>query len=410
MPTNYFKRVLSIFIISVLCILPVSVSAAPEDALSELTADSAILVDTLRGQILFGKASTKKIHVSTACKIMTAILTIENSNLDSLVTVSKDASNVSGSLLSLEIGEKYDITDLLNAVILTSANDATLALAEFVSGNVDTFVDLMNKKAAQLKMSDTLFKNPTGLYHKDQYTTAYDLSLLINYAIENETFDAFFSSKASPWNYNNNSKILVNSNKLFWSYDGIDGGKTGYNEENKLSVVTTATRNDIRLISIVLDSNSEKALEDSTLLLDYGFKNFRKGILVKKDQVLKNTSINQKNVDLVSNEDIYYVHPVGENYIKNVAFDMEKNISTITKDKILGIATYTLSDNTKIDVSLYSNIEIFPEEGLIHSLYKKLASHKEIFALVIILVIIEIILVAHNLYKFLRKKQTSKSN
>ncbi|MCX7843044.1 MAG: D-alanyl-D-alanine carboxypeptidase [Clostridia bacterium] len=378
--------------------------ADSSDNLPGIAAGSAILVESGRGQVLFRKFSSSKVHASIANKIMTAIITIEKAKLDSKVTISKESASSSGSILNLEVGEKYDVSDLLYAVVLTSANDAPVALAEFVAGDIAKFVDMMNQKARELNLANTFFKNPTGLYDESQYTTAEDLAVLIRYAISNSTFQTYFSSKGIPWYDGSSSKILVNSNPLFWSYDGVDGGKTGYNDENRQSAVTTATRNGMRIISVVIDSPAKSVLKDSELLLDYGFNNFKKSMLVNKGQSIKSIAVSDQNIDLVSNEDAYYIHPLGDSFIASLDIKTAPDIKLpVTKDKVLGVATYTLKDNTIISVNLVSDKELLPPEDNFTHLVNKLKANNDLYILVIILLIIEILLILYKISRFIKK-------
>ena len=247
----------------------------------EIKAPSAILMEVQRGQILYQKNPKLKLHVSCANKIMTGLIALEKmqNQLNTNITVSKKAVSVEGAVLNLEVGGKYPVEDLIYSVLLGSANDSANVLAEYIGGDEKGFVELMNKKAQELEMKDTYFTNPTGLYDEKQYTTAYDLAVLIRYALtKSSTFNEMFSAKARPWV--DGTQILINSNELFWSYDGVDGGKTGYNEIDRQTAITTATRNGQRLICIVLDSPEESMYDDSVKLLDYGFLNFRTCILV----------------------------------------------------------------------------------------------------------------------------------
>lgn len=388
-----------------LCLYPAASLAASSSGPPALKAGSAVLMEAERGQVLYAKDGDNKLHVSTACKIMTALITIEKSKPDSKVTISKEAASATGAFLNLEVGEKYDIGELLHAMILTSANDAAYALAEFVAGDQKKFVELMNVKASELKMFNTVFSNTTGLYDEKQYTTANDFALLIRYAISNATFQRYFSSTGLPWNYDNNAKILVNSNKLFWSYEGIDGGKTGFNVENKQTAVTTATRNSLKLISIILDSPADNMYKDSESLLDYGFGGFRKGTLVQKSQIFKTISVNDKPINLISREDTYYTYPVGENYIVNIELKVKPDIAIpVKQDQVLGIASYSLKDGTKIDISLYPDDEILPEESTFNRVYEALTEHKEIFFVIVVLIVIEIILILKNIIGFIKRK------
>ncbi|MFZ5987491.1 MAG: D-alanyl-D-alanine carboxypeptidase family protein [Bacillota bacterium] len=373
----------------------------------EIKAPSAILVESQRGQVLYEKDPKARLHISSANKIMTALLAIEKmeKQLDAKVTVSKKAVSVEGSILNLEVGGKYTVEDLVYTVVLTSANDTANALAEFIGGDEKSFVELMNAKAKKLNMLDTKFTNPTGLYDEAQYTTAYDVALLIRHAIKIPAFDRIFSSNAKPWTDQNGTQVLVNSNELFFGgYDGVDGGKTGYNERSKHTAITTATRNNQRLICVVLDSPLENLYGDSVKLLDYGFNNYKTGILVSKDQPLKRVQIGDEYVDLISISDYYYTFPIGENYIKNIEFNISDNLKPpITKKEVLGTSKYTLKDGTVIEISLYPNTNIYSSVSMLSSLLQKMMNYREITILLLILASVELILILYNIAKLIKK-------
>jgi len=370
----------------------------------DISAPSAILIESQRGQILYHKQPTQRLHISAANKIMTALVAIEKvQDLNSKVTISKESTEAEGSALSLEIGEKYTVEDLLIAIMLTSANDAARALSEFVGGDSEKFVALMNNKAHELNLKDTNFSNPTGLYDEKQFTTAYDIAALVKYAINNSAFNRIFSYQAKPWiNAKGESQILTSQNRLFWMYEGVNGGKIGYNNKEQQTAITTATRNGQKFICIVLDAPEKTVYEDSMKLLDYGFQNFRSGILVPKDYPQKSIQIDDREVNLVSKNDVYYTHPVGENYIKSLEFNITKDLSLpITKSRILGTAKYVLNDNTIIEVNLYPDIEIPLPESFYSSAVKKFTENRDIFLLVIFLLAIEVILILYNLIKLI---------
>jgi len=371
----------------------------------DIKASSAILLESARGQVLYEKQPQRKSHVSFVCKIMTAIVAIEKCKIDAKVTISKESASSEGSVLNLEGGEKYTVEELLYAVLLTSANDAANALAEFAGGDIDKFVDMMNSKARELKMNDTRFKNPSGLYDESQYTTAYDTSLLIRYALNNPIFSRIFSTKARPMTIGSSTKVLVNQNKLFWSYDGVDGGKTGYNDKTHQAAVTTATRNGQKLICIVFDSPEDIIFKDSTQLLNYGFDNFKTGLLVPKGQSLKVIQVEGKDINLISINDVYYTYPIGDNYIKSIEFRIKDNINLpVLKDHILGSVRYLLKDGTVIDIDLYPDREILPPESILSKGIRKLTENKDILFLIVILILVEFLLVLHNIIRLIKNK------
>ena len=325
---------------------------AAQDGASEISAASAILADAERGQVLFEKDPRKKLHIAALCKLMTVLIATESGDLSSNITISKDSVEANGSALSLEVGEKYTLEELLYGIMLTSANDAAKAVAENISGDTGKFVSKMNEMAAKLSMKDTHFVNPTGLYDENQFTTAYDIMQFVKYAIKNQEFSRIFATQVKPWNHQDGkSAILTSQNKLFWSYDGVDGGKTGYNNKDQQTAITTATHGNMRLICIILDSPEKDLFSSAAAVFDYGFNKYRKSVLVKKNDIIKAVQFNDNEVNLVSNEDIYYIHPTGESFVSE--FTVKEDLQPpLAKSKIAGAARYVLSDKTIIDVNL----------------------------------------------------------
>jgi len=385
---------------------PAVVSADPpvKFDLSDIKADSFILAEADRGQKLLSRNPDKKLHISAACKLMTVLIAVENGNLQANITISKDSVEVGGSALNLEAGEKYTLEDLLYGIMLTSANDAAIAVAEHIAGDMDSFVNLMNQTAAKLKMKDTRFTNATGLYDEEQYTTANDICRMISYAIRNPEFKKIFSTNARPWTHNGkNTTILTSPNKLFWSYEGIEGGKTGYNNKELQSLIATATRDNLSLICIVLDSPEKHLFTDATSLFDTGFDEFKKSVLVKAYEKFPVVDANGKEINLVTRENIYYVHPCGESYIEDLK--VTADVNNISKsNQIAGTATYLLSDGTAIDVPLYPENEVAPD-NLLTSSINLFKENRNILWLLIVLVSIEIILIIIKATNyFIRKK------
>ncbi|MGI6777624.1 MAG: D-alanyl-D-alanine carboxypeptidase family protein [Acetivibrionales bacterium] len=371
-------------------------------------AASAILMESELGQVLYKKSPNERLHISAANKIMTCLVAIEKSggNLDAKVTISKESVEAEGSALNLEVGEKYSLSELLYAVMLTSANDAAKAVAEFSGGDVSSFVAMMNNKASEINLKDTHFTNPTGLFDENQYTTAYDVALLIKYSISKfPEFNRIFSTQVKPWTRaNGEMHVLTSQNELFWSYDGVDGGKTGYNNKEQQTAITTATRGNQKLICVVLDSPEQSVFPDSTKILDFGFNNFRKGILVRKNDPLETVTLKENQIHLISLIDVYYTHPIGESYVKTLEMDIEEDLTLpIDSNRILGTAKYVLNDNTIIEVNLYSDREISIPESFYDSMKKRFIQNKDILILVGILLAIEVLIILYHIIRLISK-------
>lgn len=381
------------------------IGAASYVPVPEISAPSAILIEAESGQVLFSKNSLDKLHISAACKLMTMLTAVENADLSSYVTVSTDSARVEGFALNLEAGKKYQLEELLYAIMLISANDAAKAVAEHVSaGDISKFVDKMNTTAANLNMTNTHFINPTGLLEENQYTNAYDISLLLKYAISNPTFNRIFTTRVRPWyGLGDDAEILTSSNELFWSYNDIEGGKTGFNDRDKQTIISTAIRSNMRLICIILDSPEADMYTDAIKLFDYGFQNFRKSILVQKGEVLKTAELNGKQINLISQNDISYIHPIGENYISEFNAIASELKQPLKKAIPAGSAQFTLKDGTIINVTLYPETEVIPPDDFITATRKKIIENKDIFYVVFILLIIEALLLLFNIGKLLKK-------
>jgi D-alanyl-D-alanine carboxypeptidase/D-alanyl-D-alanine carboxypeptidase (penicillin-binding protein 5/6) len=342
---------------------------------------------------------------------MTALITIEKSQLNSKVTISKNAVSINGSSLNLTVGNLYSVEDLLYGIMLSQGNDAAIALAEYVgNGNISNFVSFMNNKAKELCLTDTFFVNPTGLYDEKQFTSTRDIAKLVKSAITNSTFNSLFGAKGIAWINGKDSSILTNKNKLFWSYSGVDGGKIGTTPQQGTTSVTTATRDNRRLIAVVFDENEDNALDQTAKLFDYGFSHFFSGILVPKDTPIRSISIEDVNVNLISKIDVFYTYPKGNSFIKNISFNINEKLNLpISPDTIAGVLTYKLNDDTVIDVNLYSDkVVVAPEDysSKIKSIFKE---NQDLVTIVIILIAIEFIILIYKLIililKIMRKSK-----
>lgn len=408
------KRLLSVALIIIVLFLNLSVCYAGQNdsiltytsenvAVPEISAPSAMLIEATTGQMIYAKNPDRQLHISAACKLMTILVAVENANLSSYITVSSDSVSAEGSALNLEVGSKYALIDLLYAIMLTSANDAAIAVSEYVgNGNIDEFVKMMNQTASKIGMTNTHFSNPTGLYDEAQYTTARDISLLMKYAVSIPTFNTIYSSKAHPWFTEKESKILTSANKLFWSYDGIDGGKTGYNNKDQQTIICSATKMNMKMICIILDAPEATMYDDATALFDYGFGNYRLSTLISKGDVVKTEEYEGHEINLISQSDILYIHPLGESYIDK--FNVTSQLKEPIKKTIpVGSAEYVLKDGTSISISLYPESEITVPDDTITIIKKKINENKDIFYLVVLLAAIEVILVLFKIGKLTKK-------
>lgn len=403
------KKLICVFVFISILITPVIGTALPSEPIVE--APSALLFELRRGQVLYSKNPDEPLHIAAASKLMTALIAIEKLDLNTMVTASKEAVNAEGALLELTVGEKYTAESLIYASMLSNANDASIALAEAVGGTVDDFVKLMNDYAAALNMTNTVFVNPTGSYDENQCTTASDLSKLMRHALTtNPNFERVFSSQAKPWFDEDKTIVLTNLNDMFWSYDGVDGGKVDFNDPKYQSVITSVTRNQQRLVCLLLDSPAENMYTDSIKLFDYGFSNFRRGPLVYKGQPLDSIVIEGHDISLISGSDVYYTYPVGDNYIQEIHYDLIESSMKLPlyKNTLLGNVKFILNDGTVITVDLFPDREILPELTKFEKITKRLMEYPEIFYIVLGLIAIEILLLLYKLVTFIYRRVVSR--
>lgn len=257
---------------------------APEPP--DISAKSAIIVDAATGTIIYEKNSHEKRPPASTTKIMTAIIALEYGNPNDIVTASEHACETDNSSMHLKPGEKIKLDDLLYALMLRSANDAAVCIAEHIAGSEENFVKLMNEKATQIGAVDTHFVNPHGLHDDNHYTTAYDLALIARYAIQIPAFNKYVATKQIRINRSINTQDVTmrNTANFLWKYKGADGIKTGHTNKAGRCFVGSATRDGWRIVSVVLGSNN--AGRDTTILMDYAFKYYKQVPIAIRNQMI----------------------------------------------------------------------------------------------------------------------------
>lgn len=254
--------------------------SASKSEIRKVEAGSAVAMEYESGRVLYEKNARVKRYIASTTKIITAIVAIEKGNLNDTVTVSKRAAEIWGSNINLKEGEKIKLSDLLYGLMMRSGNDAAIAIAEHIGGSVENFAQMMNEKAKEIGAYDSNFKTPHGLDVEGHYSTAYDLALITRYAIQNPTFAKIVSTKQITIG----NRVFENTNEMLGLYPGADGVKTGYTGLAGRCLVTSAKRNNMRVISVVLYCQSRaKRAESSRIILDYSFNNFKKYTLVNKE-------------------------------------------------------------------------------------------------------------------------------
>ena len=353
-----FKKIIS-YIITLTLILTLSIGsiyAAQDDTKVEkqknkldISAKSALLLDAKSGKIIYEKDIHEKLPPASITKIMAMLLAMEaiesgDLKLKDQVTVSKQASDMGGSQLFLHEGETQSVENLLKSIAIRSANDSAVALGEHLEGSLETFIETMNKRAKELGMKNTNFKNPTGLPEEDHYSTAYDISLmskeLLKYPQTNEWLTTWMTDIKVGKDKDINQS-LVNTNKLVRFYEGANGIKTGFTNDAKFCLSASAQRGKLNLISVILGGETSDArFDEAKKLLDHGFASYESLTVNKKNDVIESIDISKgklKQVDLVLKEDIDILVKKGEDRKVEREIKLPDNIKApFRKNQVVG--------------------------------------------------------------------------
>ena len=276
---------------------------------SALSAEKAILVDGVTGRVIREKNADQRSLIASTTKIMTALVVCEQCNVLDRMRIPKEAVGIEGSSMYLQEGEVLTLQELLYGLMLPSGNDAAVALAIYCGGTVEGFAELMNDKARVLGLRDTHFENPNGLDSPGHYSTARDLAVLAAYAMENPIFAKTVSTRSVRIG----ERYLVNHNKLLWRVDGADGVKTGYTKAAGRILVSSATREDRRLIAVTLNAPSD--WQDHEAMLEDGFSRYQVRRIVTKGDLLGTVEVEGgegTRVQLLAASDFDYALAEGE--------------------------------------------------------------------------------------------------
>lgn len=346
-----------------------------------VNAPVALLMDANTGKIIYEKDAYKRMYPASTTKIMTAILALENCELSDIATVSYDAIftvPVGYSNANLQLDEELTIEQLLYALLIPSANDSANVIAEHIAGSVSSFATMMNTKAHELGCKDTHFVNPNGVHDEDHYSTAYDLALIGQYAMRNETFRKIVSTSRYTLpitnKYNKADRIFNTTNKLVNSksgqfYEYATGIKTGYTDAAKNCIVAGAKKDDLELICVILGTSNDIAtatnkFSDCKTLFDYGFNNYTNRLLFAKDAVYKvikpsnaNKETNSLNVLYQSDINVFInKSDLNTDFSPELEFD-EKIKAPIAKGTVVGKISYTI-DGIKYTTNLIAGQDI----------------------------------------------------
>ena len=360
-------------------------SAVSAGALGEgdISAPAAVLMDADTGKILYEKNAHEQRACASITKVMTLTLVMEavdsgKIHMDDVVTASAHAASMGGSDIWLEEGEQMTVDDMIKATAVASANDAAVALAEFICGTEDDFVAAMNEKAKALGMDDTTFMNCNGLDEEGHITSAYDVALMSRELIKHEKIFDY----TNIWldNLRGGETQIVNTNKLLRSYDGITGLKTGTTGEAGACISATAERNGLSLIGVVLGADSGKErFRDAATLLDYGFANFESKELRLEEELAPITVEGGMEDEVsISCEGVTGLTvPKGEGEGITQTVDIPENLTApVRKGDIVGKVVFTLNGEELASFDVTANDDVEEKSFgsilglLLHSLIK----------------------------------------
>ena len=371
------KKILSssLLVFLALCFL---VSPCARIAMAENDVDissrSGILMDYASGEILFAKNAETHLPVASMVKMMTILIALEeydegNVTLDTMISTTENASGMGGSQVFIDPYVEYSFEDLLKSVIMASANDASVALAEYFNGNEKSFVNRMNKRAKELGMTNTNYVNCTGLPAPEQYSCAKDSAILMREILKHDLYHNYSSIWMDTLTHPSGRETeLVNTNKLIRYFEGCDGGKTGSTNEAGCCLTASAKRNDMRLISVIIGAeNSKTRFNESSLLLSYGFANFENKLLVDMNSPLQKVKVNKgkiEEVEVYGEETFSVIVKRGDDATYETNVEISDNIKAPLKNgEVVGKIVITKEGN------VIKEVNVVVKEDVKHSSY-----------------------------------------
>ncbi|MEG1311500.1 MAG: D-alanyl-D-alanine carboxypeptidase family protein [Romboutsia sp.] len=310
------KKLTSIVMTMLLALMPMRVAFAVENSTPiNISSKSAILMDVGSGQILYEKNAHDKLPPASVTKVMTMLLIVEaldsgKIKLEDKVQISENAASMGGSQIFLEPGETQDVNTLLKGIAVASANDGCVAMAEYIAGSVEAFVDMMNAKAKELGMKDTHFANTNGLPVDNHYTSAHDIALMSKELLKHDTISKYLTTWMDKVVVGKKQATigLANTNKLIKHYNGATGVKTGFTQQAKYCLSAAAKRGETHLVAATLGAEtSPERFKDATALLNFGFANYESVKLCNKDDNIANLTLDKaedNKVSLVAKESL----------------------------------------------------------------------------------------------------------
>lgn len=319
------KKLVSFIMAILIAIMPMNLSFANEDnAPLSVSSKSAILMDVGSGQILYEKNAHDKLPPASVTKVMTMLLICEaldsgKITLDDSVQISDNAASMGGSQIFLEAGEVQKVDTLLKGIAVASANDGCVAMAEYIGGSVESFVDMMNAKAKELNMKDTNFVNTNGLPVDNHYTSAHDIAIMSRELLKHDVISKYLTTWMDQVVVGKKQITvgLANTNKLIKHYQGATGVKTGFTQQAKYCLSASAKRGDTHLVAVTLGAEtSPERFKDATSLLNFGFANYESVKLCSKNDNIATLTLDkadEQKINLVAKEDLSVLIKKGGN-------------------------------------------------------------------------------------------------
>jgi len=333
---------------------------------TEIGAKGAVLIDYETGRVLWEKNSESPLAMASTTKIMTAITAIEQGNLSDTVTASQRAASAPPTKMKLTKGEKISLKNLLYALMMQSSNDAAVAIAEHIGGNVENFCSEMTKKAKELGAKNTVFETPNGLDSGDHHSTAYDMALLARYALKNDTFREIITTREITFKSDKKAYSIINKNRLLSEFSGANGVKTGFTGKAGHCFVGSAKQGDLQLISVVLASGwgnkgKEQKWTDTKKILNYGFENYEYQTPLKKNDTVGKIKVmksDEPEVEVLLKDGIKVCIKKDGSEKINITKNIPKEVNApITEGETLGSA------NVYIDNTLIGKIDLIAKSS-----------------------------------------------
>ncbi|OQA08346.1 MAG: D-alanyl-D-alanine carboxypeptidase DacF precursor [Firmicutes bacterium ADurb.Bin373] len=347
----------------------------------ETTAEAAVLLEPLTGVIVYEKEKDKRLPMASVTKLMTLLLATEavekgDFKLNDNVVTSENAWEMGGSQIYLEPEEEMSLWDLLTAIGLQSANDASVAVAEHISGSEEAFVENMNERARSLGLQNTNFVNCHGLTADNHYTSAYDLAQILKEGLKNPLFKKI--SAMQEYDLRGGAFKLWNTNKLLWWYDGADAGKTGWTEAAKYCLASSAERNGLRFICVVLGTEQVKShFSESMKIFDYGFARYKSVNFAEQGEVVGQLRVSKgqsEQVEVLALDKISVVVPKGEEKGFETGMELPGSINApVQKGQEVGSYVVTKNGQEALRVKLVAGADI-PKASLGQQMRKFLDS------------------------------------